>query len=354
MRHSARIRYLLLFALLTAGTASAAQEVDVGTTFSPVQCEYFKLDWRETYREVLAMGFDIIRLGAYWNRTEKTEGEYDFSELDWQIAKAEAAGVPVLLTVGMKAPRWPEYFIPFWLREKVDIRFGSAVSDRRLVQEGVKKFITAVVDRYKDRKIITAWQVENEPLSRAGPDEWWIRKSFLKEEIALVKKLDADRRRPVVINAMTYPNAFLRVLARLAHKEAPVAATIDIAQIPALDVYPAIGQKMLGQDVCFWTHPKSRVKYLRKFAERAKAQGKPLWVTELQAEPWEPGQLVHTSEEAPMTCGAETFFDTFEEMRSLGIRKVFLWGAEYWYYRKKTFDDGSWIKTFRRIVDQAK
>jgi beta-galactosidase GanA len=32
------------------------------------------------------MGFDIIRIGAYWNRIEKEEGIFDFNELDRQIA----------------------------------------------------------------------------------------------------------------------------------------------------------------------------------------------------------------------------------------------------------------------------
>ena len=46
----------------------------IGTTFSPRQCFYLDLDWRETYLQSLDYGFEIIRLGAYWDTIELTNG----------------------------------------------------------------------------------------------------------------------------------------------------------------------------------------------------------------------------------------------------------------------------------------
>ncbi|MDD5020408.1 MAG: beta-galactosidase, partial [Candidatus Omnitrophica bacterium] len=198
-----------------------AGDVVVATTFSQVQCEYLGQDWKEIYLKTLDLGFDMVRLGAYWSRIEAKEGVYDFSELDWQIEKAAEKGVRVLLTVGMKAPRWPEYFIPVWLTEKIDIRYGSDSSEAALLQASLFKFIEQVVLRYRDKDIIVAWQVENEPLSRSGPKDLWIGRKFLEREMALVRGLDT-KDRPLVVNAMTYSNGFLRFLARLAHKKSPI------------------------------------------------------------------------------------------------------------------------------------
>ncbi|MCK9554354.1 beta-galactosidase [bacterium] len=324
---------------------------NIGTTFSQVQCGYLGLDWRETYQEVLDMKFDIIRLGAYWNRIEKSRGEFDFGELDWQIKKAREKNIRVLLTVGMKAPRWPEYFIPDWLEKETSLRSGSAVSDKPSVRRGVLIFIREVINRYKDENIIIAWQVENEPLSRSGPKDLWIRKDFLQNEIDLVKELD-DMDRPVVVNAMTYANGFLRFLTRFIYRKDPVYETIDIARIPAINVYPAIGHEILKNKVCFWTNSGERIKYLRQFVDYARSEKKSLWVTELQAEPWEPGELVHTREEKAITCGAENFPEYFNELRSLNIGTIFLWGSEYWIFRKKRFHDETWITAAMDIIKE--
>jgi len=331
--------------------AAYAANARVGTTFSQVQCEYLSLNWQEAYKEVLAMNFDIIRLGAYWSRIEKSKGEFDFSDLDWQIQKARENKIPILLTVGMKAPRWPEYFIPSWLRPARDFHFGSAVSDVPHVKECTLLFISKVVGRYKNEDIIVAWQVENEPLSRSGPRELWIRKDFLQKEISLVKELDG-RNRPIIVNAMTYPNGFLRFLTRMAYKKNPIDETIDIAQIPALNVYFAIGQKLLSKNICFWTNPKGRISYLSQFVARAASQNKLIWVTELQAEPWEPAELVHTREKDAITCGADNFHVAFEELRSLNIDTIFLWGVEYWIYRKQQYKDNKWIEAFDQIANK--
>jgi hypothetical protein len=347
-------RLVLVFTVTFIFFLSAEAEnnkIKIGTTFSQVQCEYLGLDWRQAYKEVIDMGFDIIRLGAYWGRIQKKENEFDFSELDWQIKKAAQAKTPVLLTVGMKAPRWPEFFIPNWLKSKINLRSGSAASNNQLIQENVIVFIGKVIKRYQDRDIIIAWQVENEPLSRSGPDDLWIAKDFLIKEINLVKDLDS-RKRPVVVNAMTYPNKFLRFLTEVIYNQDPVFQTIDVADIPALNIYSAIGHKFFDREICFFTEPQERVYYLQQFVSYADNQGKPLWVTELQAEPWEPGELVHTGKEQALTCSPQDLITSFKELRSLDVDAIFLWGVEYWLYRHQQYQVKSWIKAFRKIYPE--
>lgn len=320
-----------------------AGEMVTAVTFSQVQCEYLSENWRDIYLKTLDLGFDIIRLGAYWSRIEAREGLYDFQELDWQIEQAERKQTKILLTVGMKAPRWPEYFIPAWLEKRVHLRFGSDPSEREYLQKKLFRFIQEVVLRYRGKRVIVAWQIENEPLTRSGPKELRISKEFVRQEMEFVRKLDPQNR-PLVVNAMTYSNGFLRFLVRLAYKTNPVFDTMDIAEIPAINVYPVVGHKLFKRKVCFWSHIESQMRYLNIFLNKAKSLGKNLWVTELQAEPWEPGELVYLRKEPPQTCQPESFVLTYRRLSDMGIQTVFFWGVEYWFYRFHKYGDKSWLK----------
>ncbi|MGE5279237.1 MAG: beta-galactosidase [Deltaproteobacteria bacterium] len=347
----------LFFSLQAAASAGGAAGRPagprVGTTFSPVQCAYLGLDWKETFQKTLSLSFDIIRLAAYWDRIERVPDVYDFSELDWQIEQARRAGVEVLLTVGMKAPRWPEFFIPAWVLEKEEIAFGSDVSTHPYVRARALKFIEAVAAHYAGEASIVAWQVENEPLNRAGAGQWRIGRSFLKEEIARVRRADPAAR-PVVVNAMTYANRYLRFLARLAYRRNPVYEVAEIADIPAYNIYPAIGERVLGAGMCFFSQPGRRLRYLEQIARAAVRRNKPFWVTELQAEPWEPGQLVHAARGMALTCGPANIEEGFREAKRLGADTVFLWGVEYWFFRQQVFGDPSWLEAVRRLRQEER
>jgi len=326
-----QIRVALFISIFCALFTPGLWAASVGITFSPVQCEYLNIDWRETYNELLGMNFDLLRLGAYWSRIEKEEGKYDFSELDWQIEKAEEKNLKIVLTVGMKAPRWPEYFIPDWVFKKtIPPRWGANVANSGILRKFTLEFIAIVVKRYKDNTSIIAWQVENEPFNRAGWQDWWISKDFLAQEIAKVREFD-NTERLIIVNALSSPNTFLRFLSRVFYKKDPVAEAIDSAEVPAINFYPAIGHQIWGSKICFITQPKERVEYVRQIVRYAGEKNKKLWVTELQAEPWEPGELVHLADEKPITCWPESFAIAFKELRSLGIDTVFFGGLNIGY-----------------------
>ena len=144
-----KIITFLLILFVFQGTVLFAEEVRIGTTFSPLQCEYFGMDWKKAYLAILDEGFDIIRVSAYWDEIEKEEGVYDFTVLDWQVEQARKKGVPVVLAVGIKVPRWPEYHIPDWLEEQMRFGIGAKISNNRLLREKTFQFIEKTVLRYK-------------------------------------------------------------------------------------------------------------------------------------------------------------------------------------------------------------
>ena len=343
---------LSIFFLIQASIVFAGP-LKIGTTFSPVQCAYLGLNWRETYLSILEMGFDLIRLGAYWNEIEKEQGVYDFSKLDWQVKEARKRDIPVVLTVGMKAPRWPEYFIPDWVMEKVTFSFGADVSKSAYLKEHTLKFIEAVVERYKKEATIRYWQVENEPLNRFGGEYWVIGKNFLIQEIELVKRIDGEKR-PVILTTATYPNKLLRFTSGIFIKHDPIEECLEMCDILGLNVYPVVGHKFLGLNFYFRTNKKEKELYFSKLLAKARDAGKEAWIVEFQAEPWEAGRLVYKENKKPSSIRIDSFEESFQEVREIGFDVILLWGAEHWHFRHIQRKDPEWKEKIQNILMREK
>jgi hypothetical protein len=85
----------------------------LGISFRPRQVEALGLDARATFQTLLAYPFDLVRLGAYWDRIEPAPGAFRPDELDWQVEAAERAGKRIVLCVGaVKTFGYPEFFVP--------------------------------------------------------------------------------------------------------------------------------------------------------------------------------------------------------------------------------------------------
>lgn len=338
-------------ALVLSSSQAAAEPLLIGTTFSPKQCAYLALDSRAVYQETLAAGFDLIRLGAYWDEIEPREGVYQFDELDWYLAQARAKGTPVILTVGMKAPRWPEYFIPPWALRRLRLPRGSEVSYHPHLREWTLRAVAAVIRRYREEPIIQAWQIENEPFDRAGPGHWWISRAFVDEEIALVKQLDT-RQRPILINAATHSHRWLRLLAWFFLRHKPVTEALAAGDVLGLNVYPVVSHQWPWKKSYYWTTPEERHRHLSSILQQAADRDKPVVVTELQAEPWEPGHLVYSDERRPPTGRPEALPAHVQELHALGLDMILLWGVEYWEFRKLRYGDQAWWNEVRNLLQQ--
>jgi len=346
LRHAVFVIFVLIFT--SAGAYS--EPLLIGTTFSQKQSKYLDQDWKKAYLSILEMGFDIIRLAAYWNTIEKEEDVYDFKTLDWQIEEAKKRKIPVVLVVGMKAPRWPEYYIPEWLLAKLDLKPGQEIGRDPILGERTLKFIKKTVNRYKNEPMIKYWQVENEPLGRFGPHFWWVGGNFLAREVSLVRELDPEGR-PIVITAETYPNNFIRFIVRFIPPGRPIMKSMHLCDILGINIYPVVGRKFWHFDYYLRTRQLERLRYFSKLIRQVRRCGKRVWITELQAEPWEAGKLVHKSSGKPVSIRPNMIQTTFTEMGVLGIDAVFLWGAEYWYFRKTRHEDAAWWKKVGEILN---
>ncbi len=68
----------------------------LGMSFRSPQVVTLGLDLRTSLSTLLTYPFQIIRLGAYWNRIELAPGKFHTDELDWQIDAAERAGKQII------------------------------------------------------------------------------------------------------------------------------------------------------------------------------------------------------------------------------------------------------------------
>src|SRR6266705_1128789 len=85
----------------------------LGISFRPLQAAALGLDPAAALRTLLGYPFQLIRIGAYWNRLEPAPGSFRPDELDRQLDAAERAGKQVIVCVGpVKTFGYPEFFVP--------------------------------------------------------------------------------------------------------------------------------------------------------------------------------------------------------------------------------------------------
>ena len=202
---------ILLFLVVTSllifllAQKEKPEQIVYGASFNTLYARELNLDWKETYDAMLdELGVRHLRLAAHWTMVEERQDEYDFSELDYQVARAEEVGATVVMAVGRRLPRWPECHIPEWA--------ASLPEAER--NEQLLSYIETVINRYKDSPAITVWQVENEPFLEVFAFEHCghLDTDLLDKEIALVRSLDGTR--PILVtdsgNLGTWTGAYSR------------------------------------------------------------------------------------------------------------------------------------------------
>lgn len=310
--------------------------MQLGASLSHPHLRGLGIDSLRAIKEFRNLGLTWIRLGCYWNEMEKKEGQFTFDEISRLVEYCGTNNIKAVLTVGMKAPRYPEYYLPDWLSEKLKLKNGEVITSKnKTLLNATLKFIEKTVNHFRKSPAIEVWQVENEPLDPSGSNGWKIDFSFLQKEVFLVRK--TDLRRKILINL--WGNELSeRGLYRDARKT---------ADIVGLDLYlhqPGTGFAKASK----YIGPSDTKDKIKKIIDEIKKHNKKVWIAELQAEPWEPDEIV-TKKKNPPSFLPRHFKENINYGIDLNPDVVLLWGFEYWYWKKTNGDLRYW-KEARNII----
>ena len=283
-----------------------------GVDFSQFRATRLKMDWKETYSAIIDdLGVKNIKIHTNWDLIETQKEAYYFNDTDWQLKLAEENNVKIIYVLGMKTGRFPECHIP---------AFAANFSKEDQQQE-LLKYITAVVLRYKDSKVIINWQVENEPLFEFGECPSWYYDSdeFLKKEVDLVKSLDPSRK--IIISDSGEQSNWLG------------AATIgDIVGTTMYKNHWPDGTDVYNSDPYTFLNPEI---YVRKSQDIKKMFGKDVICVELQTEPWTQGPFLSSSlDKQAETMSPTMFKEAIDFAKKSQLNTFYFWGSEYWYWMK--------------------
>lgn len=337
----------------------------LGISFRPLQARALGLDPHSALRALLAHRFDVLRLAAHWDRIEAQPGRFSMDDLDWQVDVAARAGKQIVLCVGaVKAFGYPEFFAPAHrllhapLREHTLVAPGS----HRALLDAAVEFVTRVVERYRDRPEIVAWQVEHDAVDPLGLEHSWrLATAFLEAEVNAVRA--ADPARPVLLNGFlpTSLPVTLQQFWRTRGQGDSLSVAARLADIVGVDYYPRHAVVGMGR----WTvyldghnspWPRRR---LTQLLRRARARGQRVIITEGQAEPWESVTTPPSSPGRVMSsCLPEHVIENYNAcMRASGrqgrqVSTYLFWGAEYWLRRMQD-GDPRYLRAFRRVLEDA-
>lgn len=302
----------------------------IGATFVPDYAASFGLNPEETFDAMITdLGIKHVRLVSYWENGEAKRDEYDFSFLDWQMKKAEENGVKVSLSIGLRQPRWPECHMPTWA-EKIP---------KSQWQPELYEYIQKVVERYRDHPSLESWQLENEYFLKVFgicPDH---SRDRLIEEYDLVKSLDSSR--PLIVtrsnNALGWPIGEPK------------------ADMTAMTVYKRVWDKNITKRYFEYPIPAWYYGFLAGWNELM--NGTDTFVHELQAEAWLPdGFEMQTApiDELYKSMNPERLEHRIHYGVATGMKRVDLWGVEWWYYMKEKRDAPELWQTAKKTLQEIR
>jgi hypothetical protein len=258
-----------------------------------------------------------FRLVSYWSDGETAPGKYDFSQLDWQFAKAEASGAKVTLVVGLRQPRWPECHAPSF--------YDTSQPESQWYPQ-LKAYMTAVINRYKVNPALQNFQLENEYFLKGFGTCTNTSRARLVDEYQLLKRLAPHKE--VIVgrsnNALGWPIG------------APTPDKFSIS------VYKRVWDA--GVTHRYLEYPQPGWFYAFTAGWQKIFTGRDMVIGELQAEAWPPhGQTIPETSlaEQNKSLDAHRLQIRFGYGKATGMKTIDMWGAEYWYYRQQVLHDPS-------------
>lgn len=323
--HKTVVITLCLFTVLMSTMYGIAQwyiasqkskPLTVGTTFVPAYAQSLGVD-PQTAMDALIndVGVKHFRLTSYWDQLEPSKGVYDFSSLDWQFEKAEAAHAKISLALGLRQPRWPECHLPSWAASESDTQW----------QPQLNNFIQAVVNRYKNSPSLESYQLENEYFLKGFGLCTNFSRDRLVSEYNLVKKTDPHH----------------IVIVSRSNNAIGIATGQPKPDEYGISIYKRVWSMPIGR---YLEYPFPAWFYGSLAGTQKLLDGSDTIIHELQAEAWPPnGQSITETSlaEQNKSFDATRFKSRVEYGKATGMRTMYLWGSEYWYYRLTVLHDPS-------------
>lgn len=295
-------------------------DAKLGVTFSVRYSREIGLDPKIVLDAALGeLGIKKVRIPVYWDSVEPELGKFDYSDLDWQLQAARDHGAEVILAIGQKTPRWPECFVPEYLK-----------SDDEKRKSELLVFIQKTIERYKDNPEIRYWQIENEPFLNFGvcplSDA-----NLLDREIAVARATDPTRK--VIVTDSGELSLWVNAAKR--------------ADIFGTTMYRNIYSERFG----YYTYPIGPRFFIAKYwLSRILTGQKNAIVAELQAEPWIKGYTTNAPlSEQFKSMNPAQLEKNVEYAKEVGFPEIYLWGVEWWYWLKDKQGDPEMWNVAKRL-----
>lgn len=312
------------------------QDLELGVTLSCPRARWLGLDCDQVLIEALdVLGVRRFRLPLYWSEAEPTPGVYRFDTLLGQLDQLQARGATAVIAVGMKAPRYPEFWFPQWLKQSASIPEHGYPEDVPEVRAALLPYLDAAVRRLSGHPAVEAFQIENEPFVyyRGHANHRHLRRSFVEQELAVVRAADNGAHRVVISHASWF------------RSDPTPGWILDHADVVAQSVYT---KRQRGPWPWLYLFPYQIGPFapdLPGQAQAAARRGKELWIGELQAEPYEMSTVDprRTPANELKSYSPAWLERNIRLARRSGATRAYLWGIEWWAYtRDRRGDPALW------------
>lgn len=288
-------------------------------------------------------GATVVRISLQWDEIEPREGTFDFSVPNALVAAAGEHGATVMVTVGVKAQRHPEYHIPDWARAGLELPEGSVISGAPELRARALRMVAESVRHFAGSPVVDSWGAENEAyIASHRSNQYSLGRDYVAEVVATIKANDA-RGRPVSINHAQHFVMDRRWRDALADSDVLGQSMYPFRNVDVLGMRWQANIMELGPLMPNYA-------YQSKMAHGA---GKQFWVTELQAEPWTDfdARLITPEEPSPNLSPGRLERNVIYARRS-SPERIYLWGAEWWLYQE-SLGDSAWIAAARGAIASA-
>jgi hypothetical protein len=258
---------------------------------------------------------------------------------------------------------YPEFFVPaHHLPQPLPEGAVITATTHAALLAAATAFVTRLVERYRDREAIVAWQVEHEAVDPLGMEHSWrLATAFVRQEVEAVRA--ADPTRPILMNGFLPTSLPVRLQQwwRTRDQGDSLSSAQQLADIVGIDYYPRHALVRLGTRTVYLDGSRSPWQQRRwqQVCAGAHVQGRQLMVSEGQAEPWEAVTVPpNPAGRGLYSCLPEQVIETYNQCMARArqahtdLFAYLFWGAEYWILRQQS-GDTRYIDAFGRILAQA-